>query len=333
MKVTIKRTSILIAALVILAVFVAVGLSGNQAGAFSGSAGFVSSCQACHTQTAVHDFHWANVTNTCADCHTAGTGTPPAPSACAACHGAGAILASPTHVADPQNCSSTAGCHGVAATTTTTVPPVTTTSTTVAPTTTSTTVAPTTTSTTVAPTTTSTTVAPTTTSTTVAPTTTSTTVAPTTTSTTVAPTTTSTTVAPTTTSTTVAPTTTTTEPPAAAAAQVTVQVLDEAGNTINDAKVVLQKRGSDEHEVYTDSIGVARFSNIPYGTYMLVVSRDKYSRYSDTLVVDSPTVQTTVRILVQEDEHEDDHEEDGDDYHKVSDDRYYYWWSDRHIER
>ena len=149
-----------------------------------------------------------------------------------------------------------------------------------------------------------------TTSTTEAPptTTTSTTEAPptTTTSTTEAPTT-------TTTSTTEAPTTTTTEPPPAATAQVTVQVLDEAGNPINDAKAVLQKRGSDEREIYTDSIGVARFSNIPYGTYMLVVSRDKYSRASDTLVVDSPTVQTTVTILPQED---DDHSDDrSDDHH------------------
>ena len=45
-----KKISILIVALVIvaLAVFVAVGLDGNQAGAFPGSAGFTSSCKACH---------------------------------------------------------------------------------------------------------------------------------------------------------------------------------------------------------------------------------------------------------------------------------------------
>ena len=53
MKVSTKRTSILIAALVILAVFVAVGFSGNQAGAVSGTTGFASTCQGCHATTGI----------------------------------------------------------------------------------------------------------------------------------------------------------------------------------------------------------------------------------------------------------------------------------------
>jgi uncharacterized membrane protein len=91
-------------------------------------------------------------------------------------------------------------------------------------------------------------------------------------------------------------------------AQVVVRVVNAAGNPINHAKVVLKKRGSDERERYTNSVGVATFSRIPYGTYTLVVSKDKYTRSSDTLAVQSPTVQTTRTLLPKDEDHDDHHE-------------------------
>ncbi len=93
-------------------------------------------------------------------------------------------------------------------------------------------------------------------------------------------------------------------------AQVVVRVVNAAGNPINHAKVVLKKRGSDERERYTNSVGVATFSRIPYGTYMLVVSKDKYARSSDTLAVQSPTVQTTRTLLPKDEDHDDEHGSD-----------------------
>jgi uncharacterized membrane protein len=93
-------------------------------------------------------------------------------------------------------------------------------------------------------------------------------------------------------------------------AQVVVRVVNAAGNPINHAKVVLQKRGSDERERYTNSVGVATFSRIPYGTYILVVSKDKYNRSSDTLAVQGPTVQTTRTLLPKDEDHDDEHGSD-----------------------
>ena len=123
-----KKISILIIALVIvaLAVFVAVGLDGNQAGAFPGTAGFASSCRTCHGPDAALWPHnvpaHAAILGNCANCHS---GTPDvgnvSTSTCGACHGGVTVIAAkPTHVT--QGCQ---GCHPAA--TTTTVAPTTTT--------------------------------------------------------------------------------------------------------------------------------------------------------------------------------------------------------------
>ena len=73
----------------------------------------IGPCQTCHTKAAIHavTFH-ASFFSTCSNCHPGDPSTvPPTPAKCAACHGAAAILAKPTHVT--TGCTTTAGCHGV----------------------------------------------------------------------------------------------------------------------------------------------------------------------------------------------------------------------------
>jgi hypothetical protein len=102
-----------VAALLILLAAIAlsasiVTTSANALPTFTNPAKGIGPCDSCHKQDATHAKH---ATVACATCHTAGVATPPSPAACASCHGAAAILASATHVA--QGCGTTPGCHGV----------------------------------------------------------------------------------------------------------------------------------------------------------------------------------------------------------------------------
>jgi archaellum component FlaG (FlaF/FlaG flagellin family) len=107
-----------IAALLIL--LVAIALSASLVTANANAQATFTVCGGCHTKAATHAVvaHVPFITNLqCANCHTNGTDNPPTPAACAACHGAAAILA--THLT--QACGTTPGCHGVPAPITTAV--------------------------------------------------------------------------------------------------------------------------------------------------------------------------------------------------------------------
>jgi hypothetical protein len=157
-----KKISFLIVALVIvaLAVFVAVGLDGNQAGAYS--SGWGGGCATCHPTSAGTGLHTLTThkASACTVCH-AQIGDTPALSKCVACHGSAPVIsAKPTHTA---NGCAAVGCHPRELPTTTTTTAGPTTTTTAGPTTTTTahvttTTAPpaSTTTTTAAPTTTTT---------------------------------------------------------------------------------------------------------------------------------------------------------------------------------
>ncbi len=73
-----------------------------------------TACASCHDYAFNDDFHNAttHALQSCAKCHPDGASKPPAPSACASCHGGTtAILAGDGHVAGA--CGTTPGCHGV----------------------------------------------------------------------------------------------------------------------------------------------------------------------------------------------------------------------------
>jgi hypothetical protein len=93
-------------------------------------------------------------------------------------------------------------------------------------------------------------------------------------------------------------------------AQVTVRVVDDAGNLIDQAKVVMRARHSAPMVAYTDSVGMVSFADVSYGTYKLDVSKQGYIRSSDTLVVDSPTVGTTETLLQRGHHHDGDSDDD-----------------------
>jgi hypothetical protein len=123
-----KKISFLIVALVIvaLAVFVAVGLDGNKAGAYS--SGWGGGCATCHPTSAGTGLHTlaTHKASACTVCH-AQIGDTPALSKCVACHGSAPVIsAKPTHTA---NGCAAVGCHPREVPTTTTVPPASTTTT------------------------------------------------------------------------------------------------------------------------------------------------------------------------------------------------------------
>jgi hypothetical protein len=102
--------ALILAVLLALAVIVTFGLVAGPASAQP----TFTTCASCHNMSDTHsNANHASFFSTCATCHNdGGTGNPPLPSACAACHGGTtAILASTQHKAN--GCGTTAGCHGV----------------------------------------------------------------------------------------------------------------------------------------------------------------------------------------------------------------------------
>src|SRR3990170_7679886 len=115
-----KRVSFFVVLLIIVAVavFAAVAVDGDQAGAVPGGV-FNATCSACHattgilpTGTGIHAVP-SHATFTCTQCHAV-TGDSPDLSTCVVCHGSAEVIsAAPTH-------STTGGCtecHAAATTT------------------------------------------------------------------------------------------------------------------------------------------------------------------------------------------------------------------------
>ena len=102
--------------LVALVVLAAVAGLGMIAGPANAQATFTA-CATCHIITPGDAFHsqTTHAAQTCDKCHTVGIMTPPAPSACASCHGAATtiIASQASHV--NAGCGTTPGCHGVPA--------------------------------------------------------------------------------------------------------------------------------------------------------------------------------------------------------------------------
>jgi hypothetical protein len=103
-------------ALIVLAVLTLVvvafaGIAAQNAQAlptFNTAGAGLGPCDSCHSMGSIH----AGATHSaqsCAKCHTAGTGTPPLPSACASCHTKAGILAKATHTS--IGCGTAGGCH------------------------------------------------------------------------------------------------------------------------------------------------------------------------------------------------------------------------------
>lgn len=113
---------ILLALVVSMAVFFAVGASSAQAlPTFNQAVGGIGPCDSCHTQSNTHPTATHHVGIACSTCHNnGGTANPPLPTACGSCHGGvTVILGKPTHVS--KGCGTTAGCHGYTPTPVTTV--------------------------------------------------------------------------------------------------------------------------------------------------------------------------------------------------------------------
>ena len=85
---------ILLALVVRMAVFFAVGASSAQAlPTFNQAVGGIGPCDSCHTMSNTHPTATHHVGIACATCHNnGGTANPPLPTACGSCHGGNATI-------------------------------------------------------------------------------------------------------------------------------------------------------------------------------------------------------------------------------------------------
>jgi hypothetical protein len=106
---------ILLALVVSMAVIFTVGASSAQAlPTFNQAVNGIGPCDSCHSYTYGDAFHnkATHKAQLCTKCHTVSTATPPAPSACASCHGSAKTIIAAQATHGVTGCGSTAvGCH------------------------------------------------------------------------------------------------------------------------------------------------------------------------------------------------------------------------------